>query len=250
MWAWRFADITAPDLPRGGPRSTSCGPCNSILCVPPDSSEGRPSISATSAAPSWSPASWLRPGKCQRMSGEKYSSCKASMSPRPNAAKASRTRSSLACAMLFPLGQRVTAVGINILPPGALEPVPAAMPTSPAAAVISRKAVDGILGTHRPSPWAYFLWASLTMRQDAVCVEQPAAIMQPREPGRVLSAVCLRQCPALVVITGAGPDLHLCAGSAVAGVVQALAGVGVDQSAIRLRFPDLGAGAVAGVEVH
>ena len=57
------------------------------------------------------------------------------------------------------------------------------------------------------------------------------------------------QGPLLVGAVGAGPDLHLGAGAAVAGVVEALAGVGVEQLAVGLRFPDLGAGAVAGVQV-
>ena len=57
------------------------------------------------------------------------------------------------------------------------------------------------------------------------------------------------QGPLLVGGVGAGPDLDLGAGAAVSGVVEALAGVGVDQFAVGLRFPDLGAGAVAVIQV-
>jgi hypothetical protein len=58
-----------------------------------------------------------------------------------------------------------------------------------------------------------------------------------------------RQRPLLVGAVRAGPDLHLGARAAEAGVVQALAGVRVDQLAVGLRLPDLRGGAVAGVEV-
>src|SRR6201999_472092 len=58
-----------------------------------------------------------------------------------------------------------------------------------------------------------------------------------------------RHRPLLVGGTGAGPDLNLGAGAAVAGVVEALARRRVEQFAVGLGLPDLGAGAVAGVQV-
>src|ERR1700691_6133657 len=57
--------------------------------------------------------------------------------------------------------------------------------------------------------------------------------------------------PGLVGTPGARPDLHLGAGrGGPAGVVQALPGLRVQECAVTLRHPDLGAGAVAVVEVH
>jgi serine/threonine-protein kinase RsbW len=44
--------------------------------------------------------------------------------------------------------------------------------------------------------------------------------------------VALRQGPGLVGVAGAAPDLYLGAGAAVAGVVEALAGAGVEQRAV------------------
>src|ERR1700731_2556185 len=59
----------------------------------------------------------------------------------------------------------------------------------------------------------------------------------------------LGQDPLLVGAVAAGPDLDLGAGAAPAGVVEALAGVGVDQLAVGLVDPVLGASAVAGIQV-
>src|SRR5580698_3117629 len=63
-------------------------------------------------------------------------------------------------------------------------------------------------------------------------------------------AVASRNVPLLVGGVVTGPDLDLGAGSAVAGVVQALAGVGVDQFSVGLVYPGLRAGTVTRVVVH
>src|SRR5581483_11220707 len=53
----------------------------------------------------------------------------------------------------------------------------------------------------------------------------------------------------LVGAAGTAPDLDLRAGAAESGVVEALAGIGIDQRPVGLRLPDLGHGAVAVVQV-
>src|SRR6202020_1797589 len=60
----------------------------------------------------------------------------------------------------------------------------------------------------------------------------------------------LRQVPHLVGGVGAGPDLQLGAGAPVAGIVEALARLGVVQLSVGLRFEDLRARVIAGVEVY
>src|ERR1035441_7632121 len=74
----------------------------------------------------------------------------------------------------------------------------------------------------------------------------------PRAPLKPAAAAAgLRPRPGLVGRSGAAPDLHLGArGSRPAGVVEALAGLRVEQRPVRLRLPYLRTGAVAGVKVH